>query len=209
MQLPFTEEQFLSVFASYNRDLLAFIVILWIISVAALAALAVRRRGKTMISLLLVIHWAWAGAVYHLTYFTTVNPAARVFAAMFLVQATLLLLSGRVEYHWGRTPRQVVSAVFCVYAMLYPLLVIAAGLGWPRMPSFGVPCPTTLLTVGLLLAIEPGRARWLSAIPLVWAVIGGSAAIHLGVTPDYALLLGAALLLLNVGAPRLLAKRAA
>jgi hypothetical protein len=209
VQLPFSEEQFLSVFASYNDDTVIVIAALWVLTAAALVALAMRRRGSTIVSLMLVIHWAWAGAIYHLTYFADINPAARVFGALFLVQAVLFLWNGRLEYRWGRKPRHVVSILFCTYALLYPVLVLASGFHWPRMPSFGVPCSTTILTVGLLFAVEPGRHRWLSAIPLGWAIVGGSAAVLLGVTPDFMLLAGAGMLLLNIVAPRVLMARAA
>jgi hypothetical protein len=207
VQLPFSEAQFLSVFASYNAATAAAIVVLWLLTAAALAWLAVRRQGSTMITLLLVMHWAWAGAAYHLTFFAAINPAARAFGALFLLQALLFLASGRLEYHWGRTPRQALSLIFCASAMLYPLLALVSGMRWPRMPSFGVPCPTTLLTVGLLLAVEPGRARWLSVVPLIWTGVGGSAAVLLGVTPDLMLWPGAVLLLLNIVAPHALTKR--
>lgn len=59
------------------------------------------------------------------------------------------------------------------------------------MPSFGVPCPTTLLTVGLLLGLEPGRLRGLFVVPLLWSLVGGSAAFLLGVRTDLMLLVGA------------------
>jgi hypothetical protein len=75
------------------------------------------------------------------------------------------------------------------------------------MPSFGVPCPTTLFTAGLLLSLEPGGpgAPWyLLIIPLAWTLIGGSAAILLGVLPDVALLLGGAVLFVQLAVPRIL-----
>jgi hypothetical protein len=65
------------------------------------------------------------------------------------------------------------------------------------MPTFGVPCPTTLYTTGILLM--SGHVRWpLLAIPLAWSIIGGSAALLLGMTPDYALLLAGLVVLIVV-----------
>jgi len=61
------------------------------------------------------------------------------------------------------------------------------------MATFGVPCPTTLLTLGLLLIAEP--SSWaLAAIPIAWALVGGSAALLLGVKADLMLFVAAALL---------------
>jgi hypothetical protein len=87
------------------------------------------------------------------------------------------------------------------YALLYPLLASLSGLSWPRVPGFGVPCPTDLLTIGLLLSL-PSRRLWrLAVIPIVWSAIGGSAAIVLRVPPDFALLLAGALLLAHLVSP--------
>jgi hypothetical protein len=51
-----------------------------------------------------------------------------------------------------------------------------------------------LLTVGLLLTGSPPAPRTVAIVPLLWAIIGGSAAVLLGVRPDWALLAAAALL---------------
>jgi hypothetical protein len=62
-----------------------------------------------------------------------------------------------------------------------------------------VPCPTTILTDGLLLMSAGPRWRLAAVVPLVWSVVGGSAAILFGVTPDYALLAGGAVLAIDLG----------
>lgn len=65
------------------------------------------------------------------------------------------------------------------------------------MPVFGVaPCPTTIFTVGVLLTGTWHVARWLLIVPGLWAAVGGSAAIFLGVPQDVALLAALAILLL-------------
>jgi Family of unknown function (DUF6064) len=107
-------------------------------------------------------------------------------------------------FQWTRSRgvRNIFAVFFSVYAVTYPLLVWTAGLGWPRMPVFAVPCPTTLLTVGLLLSAQSGLTRTVAIIPLMWCFIAGSAALVLGVPPDLALLLaGFALLVALFGAP--------
>jgi hypothetical protein len=99
----------------------------------------------------------------------------------------------------------VLSLAFCMYALAYPLLALASGLHWPRLPSFGVPCPSTLLTVGLLLGLPPRRLRGLSVIPWLWCLVAGSAAVVLGIRPDLMLWVGAVALGSYVAAPNLLA----
>ena len=68
------------------------------------------------------------------------------------------------------------------------------------MPTFGVPCPTVLLTAGFLLAATPSAARVALVVPVVWSFLGGSAAFLLGIWADLALpLAGAALLWRSMG----------
>lgn len=64
-----------------------------------------------------------------------------------------------LRFSWHRSSRHIAAAVVLVYALLYPLVVMANGHSYPSMPTFGVPCPTTILTIGFLLVMEP-RVRW-------------------------------------------------
>jgi uncharacterized membrane protein YphA (DoxX/SURF4 family) len=80
-----------------------------------------------------------------------------------------------------------------VYGLLYPVINIFEGLQFPRMPTFGLPCPTTLLTVGLLMTVRRLPSA-LAVIPVGWSVVGGSAAVLFGVRADLALFVGAAFL---------------
>lgn len=208
MRLPFTHEQFLDVLAAFNTAWWPAALALWLLTAAVLAAHLAGRANGRVVAGLLALHWAWSGAVYHLGYFVAINPAARIFGALFLLEAVLLVWFGVVRgtpvFTWGRARRQLLAALFVLYGLAYPLLTLASGLTWPRMPAFGVPCPSTLLTIGLLLALEPRRLRGLAVIPLLWAVVGGSAAVLLHVLPDFALLAGGAVLLLYVAAPGVL-----
>jgi hypothetical protein len=60
----------------------------------------------------------------------------------------------------------------------------------------GVPCATTIFTLGLLAWAQPGRSRYLLVLPILWAAIGGTAAFTLGVTQDLGLLAAGLLALL-------------
>lgn len=64
---------------------------------------------------------------------------------------------------------------FVIYAVvLYPLIGIATGHGYPHLPMFGVtPCPVTIFTFGMLRMSDPVPRRLLE-IPLVWSLIGES-----------------------------------
>jgi hypothetical protein len=92
---------------------------------------------------------------------------------------------------------------FVLYSLAYPFVTLAVGFRYPRMATFGVPCPTALLTAGLLLATSPPAPRIVLLIPLLWCIIGGSAAFLLHVHTDWPLLAGGLLLLVHASvAPR-------
>lgn len=63
------------------------------------------------------------------------------------------------------------------------------------MPAFGVaPCPTTIFTVGVLMTGPWRMVRWLLAVPFLWALVGGSAAVLPAVPQDTGLIATAAVL---------------
>ena len=192
MQLPFTYEQFLEVFGAYNRALWPLGLALWIASfVVIVVFFRTNHPLHRWLSGLLAVHWAWSGLAYHLAFFTAVNPAAWFFAALFLVQAGLLVWWGvakpRLRFTMGRSFWHLTGVAFLAYALAYPALNLALGYRFPRVPTFGVPCPSTIMTAGFLVMAR-GPVGWLAAIPAIWCVVGGSAAFLLGVRTDLALI---------------------
>ena len=191
MHLPFTEEQFFELFAAYNGALWPALVALWIASVVASALLlSLRRPPDRWISALLAVHWAWSALAYHVAFFTRINPAAWVFAALFLLQAALFfwwgVVQGRLSFAPWRSGWAPVAWGLVAYSLVYPAINAIQQQSMSRIPTFGVPCPTTIFTAGLLM-LASSRWRRLSIIPVIWSVIGGSAAFLLGVRADYAL----------------------
>ena len=206
MKLPFTHEQFLDVFRVYNGLFLPVAVLLWAGTLAALVSWW--RRGAAasrLLAGLLVFHWAWSGLAYHLALFRTINPAAMAFAALFVAQAAIFAWQGvvrrRLVFTAPRSGWGTVGAVLVAYALVYPGIGLLSGLEYPRAPTFGVPCPTAILTAGLLLTAPPREARLAAVIPILWSAVGGSAAFTLGIRPDLALPVAGAALLLFVARP--------
>jgi hypothetical protein len=141
------------------------------------------------------------GIAYHGVYFSQINPAARAFAGIFLLQALLFAIDAGqlrgLEFTSRSRVRASAGAVLIAYAMVaYPLVGLAAGERYPAMPLFGVaPCPLLIFTFGLL--VWASRARWsLWILPLAWSLVGGSAALLLSVPQDVALPVSAVSVLL-------------
>jgi hypothetical protein len=191
MQLPFTRDQFFELFAAYNGALWPALVALWTASVVASVLLfSSRRPPDRWISALLVAHWIWSALAYHVAFFTRINPAAWVFGALFFLQAALFfwwgVVQGRLSFAPWRNAWAPVAWVLVAYALVYPGINAVQHVSLSRIPAFGVPCPTTIFTAGMLVLATP-RSWPLSIVPVMWSVIGGSAAHLLGVRADYAL----------------------
>jgi hypothetical protein len=194
MALPFTIDQFLSVFEHYNLAIWPLQVVVYV-AAAALVLLALLRPSRIAgqaLSALLAFCWVLMGAGYHLGFFRAVSPVALP-AGILFVLAGLGFASasarGRLSFGWRRDGWAVVGSVLILYAMVgYPLLGLAVGHHYPSSPVFGVaPCPTTIFTFGVLLLSSAPVPGWLLVVPAAWSLFGASAAVLLGVTEDLAL----------------------
>ena len=197
MQLPFTPEAFFEVFRLYNAAVFPWQLVLYALAFMVIPLVAVQEQLKSLaaaraIGLVLVVLWAWMGGVYHIRFFTQINPAAWLFGMLFILQAVLFLVllvwrSPSRFLHVSRA-RQALGALMMLFGLLlYPLLNGWLGHGYFESPTFGTPCPTTIFTLGLLFAAR--NVHWsLWIVPIAWSFVGGSAAFLLAVPQDYALL---------------------
>jgi hypothetical protein len=186
--LPFTESDFLAVLATYNKAMWLVVLLTWALAFVVLLGTTTGARSARLPLVFVAALWAWSGVVFHGIYFSAINPAAWAFAALFILEAAGLFVlaarAGRFAVVIDPTVRGWTAAVLMLYAVIYPILVWLSGLWPPEAPVFAVPCPTVIFTAGLLLAIRPRVPRWLYVGPVVWTVIGGSAAFFFGVWPD-------------------------
>lgn len=200
--LPFTREAFLDVFAAYNQALWPMAVLAWLLAAltVAVAVRAPERRG--LVSGLLAVQWGWAGVAYHAVFFTAINPAAWVFAGLFVAEAVLLTRYGSIAKRFRgsdrRSPSAVLGWALMAYSLLYPLIAVADGNVFPRTPTFGVPCPTAILTIGALLAVDRPLPAALAVIPILWALVGGSAAFLLDMRVDLMMPIAAVILIADL-----------
>ena len=195
--IPFTIEQFFQIFENYNQAIypIQFALILVAVTVIVLAASRKPSRNK-IISGLLGLLWLWTGIVYHLIFFTAISPPAYLFGTLFIFQGLLFLYEGvarnRLSFYPSRRFDGILGAVFIAYALIvYPLIGYGLGRIFPSSPTFGTPCPTTIFTFGLLLWIDRKISLSLLIIPVLWSLVGTSAALSFGIKEDFGLLVAA------------------
>ncbi|MGY8676483.1 DUF6064 family protein [Bradyrhizobium sp. UFLA05-153] len=192
--LPFTSEQFLADFVTYNSAIWPIQILAYLLGGVAVAfVFRPPRGGGRIISGILAAMWLWTGLAYHGVWFSAINRTASLFAALFVAQGCYFLYAGvygdRIRYGRRSGLAAWVSATFIFYAaILYPLIGVATGHHYPEMPMFGVtPCPVTIFTFGLLLLTVRPVPRSL-LVPFAWSLMGGSAAILLNISQDWLLL---------------------
>ena len=199
MRLPFSAEQFFGLFVRYNEAVWPLQLLLVTAAIiVVIVAVSAPRRSRIVTGSLAAL-WAYAALAYHLAFFTTLTPAAHLFAALFLVEAALLGWHGlhTRRLHLAVPPdatARIVGIVLILYALVgYPALAHVAGQRYPAMPTFGVPCPTTIFTLGVLMwCLRP--VPWsVLVVPVGWSVIATVAAVAFGVVEDFALPVAAAL----------------
>lgn len=202
MKLPFDSAAFFQVFGSYNTAIWPLQILTYLLALFVLLLYFIKHKSARQASFyLLSFLWLVNGIGYHLLYFSVINKAAVVFGGVFILQALI--------FAWGasKTPVKtpeitpaawVASLVLISYALFfYSLIGYFGGHQYPNAPIFGVaPCPTTIFTFGMLL-LAADRLRWNNyLLPLLWAVVGTSAAFVLGVREDFGL---AAAAIISVG----------
>lgn len=197
MNLPFTTKEFLDVFGLYNTSVWPAQFILILLAIVSIFFSAHKTKSSSIIiSLSLTILWLWIGIIYQFIFFSTINKAANIFAVLFVLQGLLFFYWGVIKndlsFSYKNKMQTVLAILLFLYALIfYPLLGIAFGHTYPRFPTFGLPCPTTIFTFSLLLLIDSKIKNWLIIIPVIWSLIGFTAAIKLGIFQDVGLLVSA------------------
>ena len=193
--MPFSAEQFFEVFRRYNEAV-------WPAQVLLLAGglvtvvLAFRPAAGRAASAILAFLWLWTGAVYHIGFFREINPVAVVFGVVFALQAGFFawtgVLRGGLTFHPERSARGVAGGFLILYALaIYPIVGALIGHRYPAAPTFGLPCPTTIFTLGVLLWARPPVSWWLIVVPAFWSGVGTIGALQLRVPEDFGLTVAA------------------
>lgn len=195
MKLPFTIEQFLDVFRQYNISVWPMQIVFILLGVVTVY-FSTRKKSYSnkVIIIILAFLWLWMGIIYHLAYFSRINKAAMVFGALFIIQAFIFLYFGiiknKLSFRLKPDGYGIAGIILIVFALLiYPLLGYWWGHIYPSSPTFGLPCPTTIFTFGILLFSVSKIPLWVIVIPFLWSVLGFSAAFSLGIKEDTGLLI--------------------
>ena len=142
------------------------------------------RRGAVvfvpLLAALLALLWVWMALAYHVAFFAAINPAARAFGSVFLLGAGWMawvgVLRSRLRFNGVHGLRGAIGLALIVFALLvYPALGSLLGHRYPAGPTFGVPCPTTIFTIGVLLLGAAPVPRSLFVVPVLWAMVGSLA----------------------------------
>jgi hypothetical protein len=198
MLLPFTTAQFFGVFRAYND---AVWPAQWVLGgLAGVALLLAARPGTGAhqgVSAILGALWLWLGLAYHLAFFASINPLAYAFAAVSVAGGLAFLWFGvvqrRLRYRLAARGRGWLGLLLVTFALVvYPAWSVLAGHRYPAFPSFGLPCPTTIFTMGMLAFLLPPYPRAALVAPVLWCLVGAQAAFLLGVPQDLGLLFAAA-----------------
>jgi hypothetical protein len=194
VNLPFTVEQFFDSFARYHGGVWPAPLVLNALALAAVALVFMDRPSSgRWICAILASLWAWVAVAYHFTSFAVINPAAWLFGAASLAGSLWLawvgVAKGRLQFTFDGGLRSRAGVALVVFALvLYPLVGHLLGHRYPAVPTFGLPCPTTIFTIGILLFGKAPVPASVFVVPILWAMVGSAAAFTLGVYQDLGLL---------------------
>ncbi len=197
MKLPFTNDQFFQVILEYNQSIFPFQLV---IIAAGFFAVWLLFRKKSIadkyITSFLGFLWIWIGIVYHFIFFTTINPAAYGFGALFIIQGILTLqrlyAKKQLNFISKAGLKSYTGYFFIAYGLiLYPAISFLTEQSMPKTIALGLPCPSTIMTFGFFILAAQKFPKHLLVIPVIWAVIGISAALNIGVIQDLMIIVAA------------------
>ncbi len=197
MKIPFTVEQFMDVFKNYNNAVFPMQIVLYLFALAAIYSTFKKISwSDKIISSILSFFWLWMGIVYQLIFFTTINKTAYLFGTLFILQSGLFLWKGvfqnKLSFRFRKDIYGIAGIALLVFALaIYPLIGYLLGHVYPALPTFGLPCPTTIFTFGMLLMVDKKYPPIILFIPMIWGIIGFLAAFLLGIKEDIGLLISA------------------
>jgi len=192
--LPFTVEDLLGVFETYNHAIWPMQVVAYALGVIAVVLVGRQTaHSNRTIAGILAFLWLFSAGFFVFALVPIYTPAY-AFGALFIVQAGIFLacaIKPRLSFAIASDVYSVFGVLFIAFAMIgYPVLGYFIGHRYPQSPPFGLtPCPLSVFTFGLLLLTESRVPKWILAIPFLYA-LGGILPVSIGVIEDLAMLIG-------------------
>jgi len=164
---------------------------------ASIAALARRVDiwAQRMVAGVLAAWWLWVGIAFHLNRYATINWSAKYFAALFVIQALLLvwhgIIRGRLPVRVSRNPANMMAlGILLAASVVYPFAGRLAGREWTQVELLAItPDPTAVATLALLALSIRRAPRSLIVIPVVWCAIGAATLWALGSAETWVVLI--------------------
>ena len=197
MKMPFTTEQFFSVFESYNLSVFPAQIVILLAGVFLLFFSLSERAGKNKtIGGILGLLWIWMGLIYHIIFFAPLNPPAYMFGALFIFQGILFFSETykrkKLIFRFTGSFSGYLALFFILFGLIiYPVISYILSGSLIKIISFGLPCPTTIATFGFLILAKENLSKYMVIIPATWAFIGTTAAFSFGVYQDLLLIISA------------------
>ncbi len=194
MDLPFSLTDFLNLFKEYNQSVFPLQVVFYFIAFLCVYILFTGIKNlNRKVSIVLSFFWLWMGIVYHIIFFSGINKAAYIFGGLFILQGMMFagcgLIRKKLSFEYTKSAANNAGIVLIAYALIiYPVLGTFLGHAYPYSPTFGLPCPTTIFTFGILLFANKKMPMHLLIIPLLWSAIGFTAAFTLTIYEDVGLI---------------------
>jgi len=132
MKLPFTSEEFLTVFENYNEAVFPMQILYLLAALAIYLSARKEAWADKVISGILSFFWLWMGIAYHMAFFTTINTAAYFFGALFILQGGFFLWRGvfqnKLTFQIKKDMYGLVGIVLMVFALIiYPTVSFFVG----------------------------------------------------------------------------------
>jgi len=185
--MPFTTEQFFSVFEKYNTSVFPVQLIFLLFGILAVYSTLSEKLGRNKaIGVLLITIWIWIGIAYHIIFFALINPVAYVFGGFFILQGIFFYIETfarkNLVFKYTGSAKGYIALFFILFGMIiYPVISFYLEGTVLKTISFGLPCPSIIVTFGFLMLTDKKFPGYLLVIPSLWAVIVTAAPVNLGV----------------------------
>ena len=196
--LLFSPRTYYRMFELYHRQICP----IQIVAIASVAASLMLMRRDTLWARRTIVGlvagwWLLVGIAFHLSRYSTINWAAKYFAALFVIQAVLLVWQGIVRDRLritppGDTAGRMALGLLAAAVVLQPIAGRMTARTWSQVELVGVtPDPTAIATLALLALVVPRVSRSLLVIPALWCAIGAATLWALGSAETWLVMLAA------------------